>query len=90
MALRDVLVWDELIYHCSRELLIDPLSVDDVESDHPKYRVDITLICANDATRRGEFDNGVGAMEAGVLRQWLRGEMKRVCGLTATTTARSK
>ncbi len=81
------LIWDEFVYRCSRELLIDPVGIDDAETDRPKYRVGITLVCANDPTKRGEFDNGAGAMEASVLRRWLNGEMKRVCGLSPTATA---
>ncbi|MBI4434797.1 hypothetical protein HY635_03230 [Candidatus Uhrbacteria bacterium] len=78
---------DELIYTCARELLIDPVNAEEMTGDEPTFRANVTLVCANDPTKREEFDNGAGGMGADVLRRWLHDKIKRACGLKPSAAA---
>lgn len=85
--LRLDLVFDELIYRCSRELLIDPVSASGAD-DKATFRANVTLVCANDPTRRAEFDTVVPEMNRGDFRRFIGTMLKRTCGLPATTASR--
>lgn len=88
--LRYALISDELIYACTKELLIDPVSVDDADIDRPKFRLKMRFICANDPSRLVDFyaPNGLGVSD---IRTWLRQRITSACRLgiyKAPTTAR--
>lgn len=82
--LRDTLVSDDLLYHCSDELLIDPVSSSYGDGTAARFRASIVLTCANQPNRRGEFDTGSAEMDAGTLRRFVGKELRRICGITAT------
>lgn len=86
-ALRQALIFDDLIYHCAKELLIDPEGADG-SGDKATFRATVTLVCANDPKRRGEFDIGVGGMDAEVFRHFVGEQLRRICGISAATASR--
>lgn len=86
VALREALVFDDLIYHCAKELLVDPESADG-SGDKTVFRANIMLVCANEPQRRGEFDNGVGGMDAEVFRHYVGEQLRRICGIGGTASA---
>lgn len=85
--LRLALVFDDLIYHCSRELLIDPVSASGT-GERAGFRANVALICANDPTRRADFDTVIPEMNRGAFRRFIGEMLKRTCGLPATTASR--
>lgn len=85
--LRLDLVMDDLIYHCAQEFIIDPVSASGAGAE-ATFRANVTLVCANDPTRRAEFDTVVPEMNRGDFRRFIGKMLKRTCGLPATTASR--
>lgn len=85
--LRFDLVMDDLIYYCAQEFIIDPVSASGAGAE-ATFRANVTIVCANETHRRGEFDTGVDEMDAGVFRRYVGQELRRICRISATTARR--
>lgn len=85
--LRLDLIFDDLIYHCAKELLIDPVSASGT-GERATFRANVTLICANDPARRADFDTVIPEMNRGAFRRFIGEMLRRTCGLPTATASR--